>query len=127
MTFMIQMEQDGILRIHLEGDITQGIVKSFKREYTPYVDASTAEIPLKNLLYLENLGSISQAARHFLTELNQDPRYGMAAFVSPPRKARVLGQFIQKATGRDNIQFFNNETEALSWLKNHKKATISST
>jgi hypothetical protein len=127
MAFKIKMAQDGILRVHLEGDIDQGIVKSFKREYSPYVEASTPEVPLNNIIFLHNLGKLSHAARRYLTELNQDPRYGLAAFINPPRKVRVLGQFIQKATGRDNIKFFNNENEALSWMKNQKKASISST
>lgn len=126
MAFNIRMAQDGILRVQIEGDLTQGIVESFKREYTPYVEAATPEIPLNNIIFMNNLGILSHSARLYLTDLLKDPRYGLAAFVNPPRKARVLGQFIKKATGRDNIQFFNNENDALSWLKNHKKADITS-
>jgi hypothetical protein len=121
------MEQDGILRVHLSGDITQGILESFKREYTPFIEASTPEIPLNNIIYFHEVGTLSHSARQYLTNLNKDPRYGLVAYINPPRRARVLGQFIEKATGRSNIEYFNNEKEALSWLKNHKKAKISST
>jgi len=124
MAFKINMEQDGILRIYLEGDLTQGNVESFKREHTPYVEASTSEIPLKSILFVDNLGRLSSSARKYLTDLNKDPRYGYAAFVQPSRRAKVLGQFIKKATGRDNIQFFNNEGEALNWMKSRKSVNI---
>ena len=125
MSFKIKMAQDGILRVQLEGDLTQGLIESFKRDYSPYVEASTREIPLNNIIYMENLGTLSYEARQYLTELLKDERYGLAAFINPPRKARVLGQFIQKATGRHNIRYFTNEKEALSWLKEHKKARTS--
>lgn len=125
MSFKIKMAQDGILRVQLEGDLTQGLIESFKRDYSPYVDAATPEIPLNNIIHMENLGTISYAARQYLTDLLKDERYGMAAFINPPRKARVLGQFIQKASGRQNIQYFSDEKEALSWLKANKKARTS--
>ena len=126
MAFKINMEQDGILRIHLEGDLTQGNVESFKREHLPYVEASTSEIPLKSIIFVEHLGRLSSSARHYLTDLNRDPRYGFAAYVQPSRRARVLGEFIKKATGRDNIKYFKNETDALTWMKSTRATHISS-
>lgn len=126
MTFKINMEQDGILRIHLEGDLNHGNVESFKREHMPYVEASTSDLPLKSILFVQHLGRLSSSARQYLTDLNKDPRYGFAAYVQPSRRARVLGQFITKATGRDNIKYFNNETEALTWMKSSRATNISS-
>lgn len=125
MAFRIKMAQDGILRVQLEGDLTQGLIESFKREYAPYIEAATPENPLNNILYMEKMGTITYPARQYLTELLKDKRYGMAAFINPPRKARVLGQFILKASNRQNIQFFSNEKEALSWLKANKKVNTS--
>ena len=125
MAFNIKMAQDGILRVKIDGDITHGLIESFKREYSPYVEASTPEIPLHNIIYLEKLGSISYDARKFLMTLFKDQRYGLAAFINPPRNARVLGKFIEKATGRHNIRYFTNEQEALSWLIENKKVKTS--
>jgi len=49
--------------------------------------------------------------------LNQDPRFGSVAFIQPSRRAKILGQFILKATQRNNIRFFDEETEAIAWLE----------
>ena len=101
----------------MEGNLDNGIVENFRREYSPYLDASTPENPLQNVFLFQNLGKLSLMLRKYLIELNQDPRFGFSAFVQPSRRARVLGQFIHKATKRDNIRYFNDEAEAVAWLK----------
>ena len=122
MSFEIKMGPEGILRIIMAGDLDNGIVENFRREYAPYVNASTPESPLQNLFLLQTLDRLSPVIRKYLIDLNRDSRFGLAAFVKPSRRAKVLGQFILKATGRKNIQFFEEETEALNWLRsnNHK-------
>ncbi len=116
MTFKINMGQDGILRITLSGDMDRVIIENLRRDYAPYVNASTPENPLRNIFTFKNLGKLSSTARQYLTDLNKDPRYGLVAFIEPPRQARVLGRFITKATGRQNIQFFENEKQAVAWI-----------
>lgn len=117
MSFKIELGQDGILRVTLSGDLDRGIVENLRREYDPFVEAATHENPLRNLFYVEELGRLSSSARRYLTTLNSDSRYGPAAFVRPPRRVRVLGQFILKATGRKNISFFDTEDQAINWLR----------
>ena len=120
MTFEIKMGSEGILRIKLSGNLDNGIVENFRREYSPYVDASTKENPLFNLFFLNDLGHLSPIIRHYLIELNRDPRYGFSAFVKPSRRAKVLGHLIQKATQSERLQFFEQETEAINWLQSNR-------
>jgi len=117
MTFEIKMGPEGILRIKLSGNLDNGIVENFRREYSPYVDASTPENPLYNLFYLQELGRLSFPIRQYLINLSQDPRYGLSAYVKPSRRAKILGQLIQKATQRENVKFFEVETDAIEWLQ----------
>lgn len=117
MAHELKMGEDGILRITISGDMDKSIVEIFQRDYYPFLEASTQENPLNNLIFSGRLGKLSSAARRFFTQLNHDPRYGMVALVDPPRRARVLGRFILKATNRDNINFFDSEEQALTWLK----------
>lgn len=120
MSFEIKMGPEGILRIKLSGNLDNGIVETIRREYSPYVDASTQENPLFNMFFLTDLERLSSSIRHYFIELNRDPRYGYSAYVKPSRRAKVLGQLIQKATRREKIQFFDQETEAIQWLQSNK-------
>ena len=117
MAHELTMHNDGILRTTIAGDLDRSVVDTLQGDYQPFLEASTPAVPLNNILFPERVGRISSNARRFFTELTNDPRFGSAAIVSPPRRVRVLGKFILKATGRENIHFFENEAEALDWLK----------
>ena len=119
MAHELNMEDDGILRISLSGDLDKSVIENLRQDYSTYMAASTQENPLNNVIFASQLCKISSSARRFFAELNQDTRYGLVAFIDAPRRARVLSKFILKATKRDNIQFFGDEEEALSWIKSH--------
>ena len=118
MPYNVDMGQDGILRIELSGDLSNGIVKTFRRELAPYVEAATPSQPLKNILYFKQVSQISPAIRHFLIDLSKDQRLGKTAFVRPSRKARVLGEFMRKASDQEKFDFFEREQDAVLWLRN---------
>jgi hypothetical protein len=120
MALEVNMGDDGILRIKISGDMDRFAVEHLQREIVPFMDAATQENRLNNIIFPENLGRISYAARRFFTDLNHNPRYGMVAIVNPPRAVRVLGRFILKATQRDNLDFFENEEQAISWIKSER-------
>lgn len=120
MPFEIKMGTDGILRIELSGDLDQTILETFRRELTPYLEASTPAKPLKNIVYFKQIGTLAPSTRHYLTDLNRDQRLGCTAYIHPPARGRVLGRFILKATGRHNIEYFEQEQDALKWLQNHR-------
>jgi hypothetical protein len=111
------MGEDGFLRIKLSGDLDGSVIENFRQDYIPFLDASTDENPLNSMVDAHQIGKISSTARKFFTNLNHDPRYGLVALIGAPRAARVLGKFILKATNRDNINFFDNEEDAVIWLK----------
>ena len=120
MPYQVKMGPDGILRIELSGDLDQTILETFRRELTPFVEASTPSKPLRNIITFQEIGSLAPSIRHYLTDLNRDQRFGRTAYIHPPAKARVLGRFILNATGRDNIHYFEQEQQAINWLKNHQ-------
>lgn len=120
MPFEIRMGSDGILRIIFSGDLDHTVLDTLQRELSPYVEASTPGKPLKNMMYFQQIGQLSPTVRRYLSDLNQDERLGQTAFIHPPRKARVLGKFMLNASGRDNIRYFEQEGEAITWLQNHK-------
>lgn len=124
MSIEIRMGRDGILRATLSGDLDSSIVEQIRREFTPYIKASTPESPLKSIITFMDLGKISFRTRRYLTELNQDSRFGPAAYIQPPRKARVLSQFIRKGSHRDNIRFFEAEGEAIIWLNQFEEELV---
>lgn len=119
MTHNIQMGNDGILRITLFDDLERGVVDTLRRDFEPFIQAATPQNPLKAIFFLESLGKISSDARKYITELNADPRLGLVAFINPPRRARVLGKFILKATGKNNIVYLENEAQALDWFRSN--------
>lgn len=124
MSVDIHMGKDGILRANFSGDLDSSIVEQLRREFTPYIEASTPESPLKSIISFNGLGKISFRTRRYLTELNQDARFGAAAYLQPPRKARVLSQFIHKGSHRNNIRFFETEQEAITWLHQFEERVV---
>jgi hypothetical protein len=117
MAHNIQMGNDGFLRVILYDDLDRGVVESFRRDFAPFIEAATPQNPLKTIFFMDSLGKISSTARKYFTDLNADPRLGLVAFINPPRRARVLGKFILRATGKNNIHNFENENQALEWFR----------
>jgi len=120
MPFDVSMGRDGILRVELSGDLDSMITEQLNRQLAPFVDASTAEQPLKQMFFFQQMERVSPALRRYLTSLHQDPRIGKTAYIQPTRQARVLAQFIHKAIGRETIAHFDQESDALNWLQNHQ-------
>jgi hypothetical protein len=119
MALEVFMEDDGILRIKISGNMDKVTVDNLQREIKPFMEAATPEKPLNNIIFPENIGKISYAARRYFTDLNHNSQYGKVAIVKPPRAFRVLGKFVLKATNRNNIGFFENEAQSISWIKSN--------
>ncbi len=127
MVYQIEMGLDNILRITLSGNLDRTTLGSLKREFIPYVEASTIEKPLKNIVFTQNLQTLSNEARKYFMQLSRDPRYGQTAFINPSPRAKVLGIFINKAVGKQKIHFFNSEDIAIGWLKQTNNGSHPST
>lgn len=117
MAITIKMGDDGILRMHISGDMDNVQVKNLQREITPFLEASTPEHPLNVISTTGEIGKVSFASRKYFAEINKHPCMGLFSILNPPRVVRILGRFIIAATKRDNIKFFSDETEAIAWIK----------
>ncbi len=117
MIHAIEMGDDAIIRISINGELGKPEIDSLLKDFKPFVAASTPASPLKAMLNAENLGKLSSAARHAITELNRDARVGHIALFGANRQMRVFINFLLKATERDNIHLCDTQKEALAWLK----------
>jgi hypothetical protein len=117
MAITVTMENDGILRIKISGEMGKVQVGYLQDEIAPFLDAATDENPLNSIILPENIGKLSYYARRFFAEAIQNTKVGMLAIMDPPRAVRILGRFIFKATRSEKIRFFTNETEAVEWIK----------
>lgn len=117
MAHQLRMGNDGIVRLMFIGDTDRKAVPTLIADFTPYLDQATPEHPLYVLWDDTRGGKAAPEARKFYADLNRDPRIGKVAIFGAQHYGRVLGEFILKFTGRDNIRFFDTQELALSWLK----------
>lgn len=119
MPYQMQMGDDGILRVDFAGSVLEREeVDDFVRDFRVYLDTATLEAPLRTLTVAGQSGiKLSPKVRKAFADLNADPRLGKAATIGIDRYTRVLIGFVLKATGRDNIHFFDTEAKALAWLR----------
>ncbi len=113
----MKMGDDGILRVSFIGDTGKQGAEAFINALEPFLQAAPETEPLCAILDATQSGKLSARARKIFFGLNRDPRVGKVAVLGSRRYLRVLGQFILKATQRDNIRFFNLEQEAVAWLQ----------
>lgn len=119
MPYQIKMRDDGILRINFAGGtLEHDRIDDFVRDLNVYLDAVTPEVPLRILALTDRSDvKLSSKTRKAFANINLDPRIGKTATAGMNRYVRVLVSFVLKATGRDNIRFFETEEEALTWLQ----------
>lgn len=117
MAYDLHMRDDGILRIVMDENLVDEL-DAFRRDLMAYLETATPEKPLRTLSSSRTPGSkLPPAVRKAFADLNRDPRLGKSATLGVDRYTRVLAGFVLRATGRRNIQFFDTEEEALTWLK----------
>ncbi|MEJ5309521.1 MAG: hypothetical protein WHX52_07090 [Anaerolineae bacterium] len=119
MPYQMQLIEPGIVRISFSGgSLGADELDDFIRDFHGYLDATTPEAPINILTIVEAPGAkLASKTRKAFTNLNADKRVGKAATLGVDRYARVLIGFMLKATGRDNIRFFDTEEQALAWLR----------
>jgi hypothetical protein len=116
MAHELGMGDDGILRVVLIGYMGKEEAEAFVEDTLPFRETVTEAEPLRVLWDASQAGKTSWAGRKAYNKLNSDRRVGKVAAVGANRYTRVLGSFVLKATGRDNIHFFDSEEEAMAWL-----------
>lgn len=116
MAHKFQLESEGILRLTFIGDTDRRGAEKLLEEFQPFLEQVTAENPWLILWDDTRGGKASVDVRKVYAQLNSDPRIGKVAVFGAKRYGRVLGEFVLKLTGRDNVRFFDNEAEARAWL-----------
>jgi hypothetical protein len=117
MAHKLEMCDDGILRLAFIGDQDEKDMEAFQQDFAPFLEAVTEEEPLRIFTDSSQSGKFTSAARKTFLTLNRNPKIGRTAILGASRYTRVLAGLVLKATRRDNIRFFDSETEALAWLK----------
>ena len=114
MAHQLQFESDGVLRLTFIGDTDRRGAGQLAADLASILEQ--AEKPLLILWDDTRGGKASSDARKVYADFNRDPRVGKVAIFGAQHYGFVLGEFVLKLTGRDNVRFFNNETEARAWL-----------
>ena len=117
MAYELGIRDDGIARLATIGDQGKEDVENLRKHLEALVEAATEAEPMGLIVDSSRSGKTSSAARKLYVELGRDSRFGKTALLGARRYSRLLATFIAKATGRDNIGFFDSEEEALAWLK----------
>ncbi|KAA3643458.1 MAG: STAS/SEC14 domain-containing protein [Chloroflexi bacterium] len=117
MAYQIKMGTDGILRASFFGDVDEFDMDGYWRDLRPYLDAATQDAPVQLITETSGARSYTTEARHNLTSINKDPRIGRTAVLGANQITRVLVRFIHKASQRENMRLFDQEQEAIHWLK----------
>lgn len=116
MAHQLQFASDGILRLTFIGDTDRRGAEKLVMDFAPFLEQATVDKPLLILWDDTRGGKASSDVRKVYADLNRDPRIGKVAIFGAQRYGRVLGEFVLKLTGRNNVRFFDNETEARAWL-----------
>ena len=119
MPYEIKLLEERIVRISFSGgSLEPDEVDNFMQDFRVYLETATPATPLNILTIVGQEGAkLPSKTRKAFTDLNADKRVGKAATLGVDRYARVLIGFMLKATGRDNIRFFDTEDQALAWLR----------
>lgn len=122
MPYQVKQIEDDIIQLTFSGYIDDEDAVNHARELDEYLAEASEQNPTHFLIITHDMGKISARARQSFAQRNQETRIGKSAVVGANRILRVLSIFILKASGRDNIRLFDDEKEALSWLKTKEKA-----
>jgi hypothetical protein len=116
MAHQLQLESEGILRLTFIGDTDRRGAEQLVADFTPFLDQATADNPLLILWDDTRGGKAGSDVRKVYADFNRDPRIGKVAIFGALRYGRVLGDFVLKLTGRENVRFFDTEADARAWL-----------
>ena len=114
MTHSMTMSENNILHAAILGEITEEVASAMLQDAKEFLDEATE--PVSVLVDTRKAGKISSSARRIFADLGRDPRGRKIAVLGLDRYQRVMASFINRATGRDNIRFFDSEEQALVWL-----------
>jgi len=113
----LRISPDGILRTSRSGSMTQAKVAAFVEQARAILETVTEAEPLLVLVDSRQTGKLSATARKAFAQLSRDPRVGKVAVFGLGRYVRMVVSFVNRATGKNNVRFFDSEQQALAWLQ----------
>jgi hypothetical protein len=116
MAHELHLEGERVLRLVFVGDTDRRGVEKLVADFAPFLEQVTVENPLLILWDDTRGGKATFDVRKVYAEFNRDPRIGRVAIFGAQRYGQLLGEFVLKLTGRDNVHFFDNEAAARAWL-----------
>ena len=117
MAHKIETIRDNLVKVTFIGDRNEADIRAFIQDFQPYLDAVTVDNSLNVLFYSSRReGQLSPGIRRAYADIYKDPRLGHIGVCHVKPAIRVFATFLMKATGRQNIGFFDTEEEALAWL-----------
>lgn len=117
MPYKLDKLAPNLVKLTFIGDFDDDDAVKHVVDMDPILDAAWgAGMSVDILADAHQLGKISARARRVFAERNGDPRIGRTAILGINRFLQVLIHFIVTASGRDNLQAFHSEAEALAWL-----------
>ena len=118
MGFKLSTIEGNIARLDLIGDFDAQDAMEYPSELAPFLEQAHA-MGKKLHIYTDttHFGKLSVEGRRVFSDANKDSRQGKVAATGVNRLLGMMARFIMVASGRNNIQFFSSEDEALQWLK----------
>lgn len=107
---------DDVFRVRFMGVVSAEDVQTFVDFLTPTMVTATADNPIKLLVYTGLEEYYTPQARKDFIKLRDDLKFGRVTLVGTSRIARVMATLVLRASGRGNVRFFDEETDALDWL-----------
>jgi hypothetical protein len=117
MSYELAMTDEGILRMAFIGDVDIQDIEAAMKEAEPFLAAVPESGAMPMLSDVSRAGKLTSDARKGLASMGTDPRMGKSAIIGVSRYQRVVASFVIKASGQDNMRFFDSEEEALVWLR----------
>lgn len=117
MAHQFQMQDNGILLVTLQGDFTEADLDDYLAQLSSYLEPLGTDERLVSFLDTTELSNVSPNVRRAVTDFVKDPRFGKTAVLGSNRFVKVLIDFLLRASGRDHIHYFTDETAAWEWLK----------
>lgn len=108
-------EEFKIIRNQAEGDFEERDAEDQMNAIHKLADSIPGRVAVLN--DLTRAGTASSGGRKIFAEMMKSDKITKHAFLGMKTVTRVIVSFIMKASGVKNAKFFENEEDALRWLK----------
>lgn len=116
--YRLEMDDDGILHTVFISNLQPKDLRIFQETAEDFLrEAKEEGRPLHILVDARQVGRVDPKARKTIVDLDRQNPDGKVAILGFARYLKVFVMLMTKATGRDNIRFFDSEDEAMTWLK----------